>query len=256
MIFVVRHGERADNAGPEEQKKIEIPFDPHLTELGKIQAKLAGEYIRNRVEKASESNNIKADHVKYLIVSSPFLRCLQTAYNISLAFNPNQIEGNQIYAENSICELLMTTYFPDSNPLPDLYLRKKPEEFKSLVPYPVQDGLVEPNKHLSTPVFPETIQKLQYRYELYEEIVKYYQKEKNKDGNVVMILVTHGYGIQAILEGLNSFDIYKGVEYTSVSEIVPNFDGKGVTKVTEGQVHAHLTKADEVYANTMLKDKV
>lgn len=33
-IFVLRHGQRADNAGEEEKSKIEIEFDPHLTKLG------------------------------------------------------------------------------------------------------------------------------------------------------------------------------------------------------------------------------
>ena len=39
MIFSVRHGERADKCGSEEEKlKIEKKHDPHLTELGKLQA--------------------------------------------------------------------------------------------------------------------------------------------------------------------------------------------------------------------------
>jgi broad specificity phosphatase PhoE len=36
MIFAIRHGERADHAGKQEQDKIEIPIDPHLTDLGKV----------------------------------------------------------------------------------------------------------------------------------------------------------------------------------------------------------------------------
>jgi broad specificity phosphatase PhoE len=41
-IFVVRHGERADDAGIEESNKIVLEFDPHLTDFGKVQALFAG----------------------------------------------------------------------------------------------------------------------------------------------------------------------------------------------------------------------
>ena len=35
MIFVIRHGERADNGSLEEKEKIILSYDPHLTEIGK-----------------------------------------------------------------------------------------------------------------------------------------------------------------------------------------------------------------------------
>jgi len=34
MFFLIRHGERADHATPEEKAKIEIIGDVHLTEVG------------------------------------------------------------------------------------------------------------------------------------------------------------------------------------------------------------------------------
>ena len=45
MFFLVRHGERGDQASPEEKAKIEIAGDVHLTELGHKQALQTGEEI-------------------------------------------------------------------------------------------------------------------------------------------------------------------------------------------------------------------
>lgn len=46
MIFILRHGERADDSSEEEFNKIEIQHDPHLTEVGKKQAEKAGRVIK------------------------------------------------------------------------------------------------------------------------------------------------------------------------------------------------------------------
>jgi len=79
MIFFLRHGERADCVDFDELSKIEISVDPHLTELGKLQARYSAYELRKMTE-----DHIK-ENTKYFIISSPFLRCIQTASEIALA---------------------------------------------------------------------------------------------------------------------------------------------------------------------------
>lgn len=47
MIFLIRHGERADDSTNYEKAKIVLDFDPHLSSNGEVQAKKTGKYIRN-----------------------------------------------------------------------------------------------------------------------------------------------------------------------------------------------------------------
>lgn len=47
MLFLIRHGERADDSTNAEKSKIILTFDPHLSANGEVQAKKTGKYIRN-----------------------------------------------------------------------------------------------------------------------------------------------------------------------------------------------------------------
>jgi len=59
MLFLVRHGERADHGPPEEKSQIQLKCDPHLTDLGKVQAKKAGERIINLLHEYQETSGKK-----------------------------------------------------------------------------------------------------------------------------------------------------------------------------------------------------
>lgn len=65
LLYLIRHGESANNALPETQRV----SDPSLTELGFLQAEKLGLRLRDYV---NEGNRI--DH----IITSPFLRTMQT----------------------------------------------------------------------------------------------------------------------------------------------------------------------------------
>ncbi len=83
MIFAVRHGERADdtNENGEEYKLIEKRFDPHLTQHGIKQSRKTGLKLNEVIKEANP--DIKGVY----IISSPFLRCIMTAYNIIQTLN-------------------------------------------------------------------------------------------------------------------------------------------------------------------------
>lgn len=78
MLFVVRHGERADNInmGHPRHEPYEVPDDPHLTKRGLEQAKAAGTKILSMI-KDKKITNVR-------VVSSPFVRCLMTAQQIAM----------------------------------------------------------------------------------------------------------------------------------------------------------------------------
>jgi len=73
LLFLIRHGERADHAGL-------IPkfhnFDAELTELGKMQAQKMAEILLNYFK----INDIRINNIK--IISSPFARTIQTSKKI------------------------------------------------------------------------------------------------------------------------------------------------------------------------------
>lgn len=86
MLFVVRHGERADNIdkGHPKYEPYEIADDPHLTKRGLEQAKAAGTKILSMMD-GKKIMNIR-------VISSPFIRCLMTAQQIALVLGVKSIQ--------------------------------------------------------------------------------------------------------------------------------------------------------------------
>ena len=72
MLVLVRHGERADDSQAEAPPYPPPDFDPPLTSKGRQQAFKSGQVLKH---------SLKPTSVR--ILSSPFLRCLETAINIA-----------------------------------------------------------------------------------------------------------------------------------------------------------------------------
>ncbi|XP_064399217.1 uncharacterized protein LOC135345705 isoform X1 [Halichondria panicea] len=96
-VFVIRHGERIDHVDYSWVGKSDRPYDPPLTEQGVREAKDAGCMLKERstlelqtclLSSLSSSNTLAwgpiyfQDIVINTVISSPFLRCLQTAQHI------------------------------------------------------------------------------------------------------------------------------------------------------------------------------
>jgi len=250
MLFVVRHGERADYAGDDEKSKIQIPFDPHLTELGKIQARKAGDHIIKLLKNYHKESDKTPEDFKYLILSSPWRRCIQTAYHISQALPKESIWGNKIYLNEFLSEHLDTIWF-EKDVLPDLQVRTNLDEIKKVVEFELQDGFPEVGKHFSTPVFPEKIDISKRVPEGYDVFKPYFLSEVNKENNVVVILVSHGYVVDVFLDMHEAKDPKKGVEYTCLSQYTIEKDGLGKPVVT--QCHEHLEEAKAEYDKILEK---
>jgi broad specificity phosphatase PhoE len=98
MIFLIRHGERAD-AVTSEHSKVLLEYDPPLSSLGELQSVMTADYL-NSLEK------------EIIIVSSPFLRCLQTAKIIKSKLS--KVYNNCIYIEESLGEILHPAWFDEN----------------------------------------------------------------------------------------------------------------------------------------------
>ena len=108
MLYLIRHGQRANIANLKEFTKIQISHDPHLTSIGEFMAYQTGEYI------CKENNYEK---FPLLVMSSPYLRCIQTAENIlkGIEFTPGDdaMQDNTIFLEDSLREVQGPEAFVD-----------------------------------------------------------------------------------------------------------------------------------------------
>lgn len=99
-IWVVRHGDRADGCkAAQSSYPTAAAYDPALTFLGIQQAEATAKYI------CSPSSGSPAPS---LVVSSPFLRCIQTAWPLAIAAIA------PLVIENCMCEWLNKALFPRS----------------------------------------------------------------------------------------------------------------------------------------------
>lgn len=109
MIAIVRHGAREDDF-PNKKRKSEVSYDPCLSSLGEDQSHITGKYIANNF--LSNIDNRKESNV--MIISSPFLRTLQTAVIIA-----HEINCTHVQVWDPMCEELKDDLF-DCFPLPSI----------------------------------------------------------------------------------------------------------------------------------------
>ncbi len=108
-LYMIRHGESRSNAGEEHSEGI----DPSLTRAGEIQARETGRYL---------TENCAID----TILCSPFRRCIQTAYPISLG------KGVPITLEPLLHEFFNETWFGDIRKLRFPSLKKLEGQYTAI----------------------------------------------------------------------------------------------------------------------------
>ena len=194
-IIIVRHGERIDCVDSKSNQLLS-EYDPELTEKGINQAKDIGKQIKKCLKK--EINTIN-------LFSSPFTRTLMTGLNIMKTLN---LKNNNIYIVNDLFEYASKSNF-NYLPLNDLLINNKKEKknlYQKFINSYLEDlnenqnfeGIKLFEKNKMTLKYPETFNEAITRYrkvaeELYNEIV-------NSRNNSLNIIVSHGYGVQAITE--------------------------------------------------------
>ena len=157
MILTVRHGERGDKSPNEyEKQKVKLYYDPHLTEFGSLQAQITGMEIKSKLLAFNDELKSKGmsswKKITPVIITSPFLRTIQTAYHI--ARNLDEIYQNTIFIQNEIAELLWDQQEFDLDPLPILLSRtQKLEDFRDYGVDFLTSGLNLKSKLFSDPEF-------------------------------------------------------------------------------------------------------
>lgn len=92
-FVVLRHGERADYAPTFRPTLVE--GDPPLTETGLIQAEIAADEIIKQIPSCES----------YCVISSPFLRCIETASKVAKRL------GVPVVVEEGFAEIMRPQYF-------------------------------------------------------------------------------------------------------------------------------------------------
>jgi len=178
-VAVVRHGERADQANPKMWFRSMLgkryPFDPPLTLAGQKQAKAVGK------ELFSMYNGDFS-----MVVSSPFIRCIETAIEICRVFNVS------LCIDRELGEIFSPTYFGTwQEPGPPL---RTAEEIAAYIPHDVRIAGVDDEGKLTVdgfigdaPSWPEKNGKVRLAAR-----VEQLTEKAVKLGGANLILVTHG----------------------------------------------------------------
>ncbi len=242
MIFTIRHGERADQIDDRIASDIELIHDPPITKLGHLQSYSAGMKIQSLVQEGYKSGLLSTPNPQYVFVSSPFIRCLQTAYHMIKSLDPKDIYKETIFYEEGIGELMAESLFTD-HILDKLYIRHKTEEeVKKLVPYKIQEGFVKSNEHVIRPGYPENVGSGYERFDLcYKEIMDYFMRELNQKNDKVLVLVTHAFGISAVAQIHEMiFFTDKGTDYTTFHQIFYDEKARGKGRFLLKLYHKHI----------------
>lgn len=207
MILGVRHGERAD-ASPEtfEKSRIELSHDPHLTKLGEFQAQLTAKAILQKLETYEnelKSQKLFTKKLEVVILASPFLRTIQTAYHIASSLDC--VYEKSVFIFDEIIELLDDDekYGYKQDPRPILFSNiMKIEDYQRY-------GLDFMSKSISlkkcelshseykTPIFPESFEKCEARIANFlKNFPKVFYK-RFKPTETVLLWVSHQFCLAA-----------------------------------------------------------
>eukprot|EP00483_Globobulimina_turgida_P012487 UN12510 len=159
-LFVVRHGERADIAIRGWTDTAERPHDPPLTETGKEQAQKTGhEILRQLLNEDAIGSLAKLEEKEreVIVLTSPFLRCVETAKEIVDVFLGKNISV-RAFIEDGLCELISSWYFKEA---PELLSR---DELFSIFGEHQKLEIIDCESHYKFPDFPERINNMFSRY--------------------------------------------------------------------------------------------
>ena len=167
-LFALRHGERVDKVALHRQPKSYLSHDCPITDLGLLQAQRSALLIENFAPAG----------VKFHVVSSPFLRCIQTAAEVAKRLN------TVVHVEEGFCEWLSKLDFSKS-PLDALFYTRIGQELGVEI---VQ------SPSLLRPQYPETlsacISRTKAAFDLYLPQVS----------EQVLVIVTHLHPVEALSE--------------------------------------------------------
>ncbi|KAI8053079.1 histidine phosphatase superfamily [Syncephalis plumigaleata] len=179
-VWVVRHGERYDHVDthwaltPAGRR---APYDPPLTELGMLQARRTGDYLRSLppAHQLSYSpvqptrlpfldiDSSTSLQSRYLILCSPFKRCIQTAQQIAIGLQASDSTLNQhrvaLAIDPVLAEWHSEVYYDD--PVPDTLISEAQQRHPHLFTGETSDLIAD-----QLPVYSESLGQLRDRVRL------------------------------------------------------------------------------------------
>ncbi|KAJ1645465.1 hypothetical protein LPJ64_002934 [Coemansia asiatica] len=223
--YFVRHGERIDHIDDDWVHTATTPYDPPLTRHGIVQAHRTGALISQLEQQASIAHK-----TEYLVLTSPFLRCVQTAQAIHEGFQQQQnkyaldIEPWRISVEPGLCEMMSENYF--SEQVPDSIIDKSTRDIHSkrlCCEMVYSEDYEQIRKTL--PRYSEEFQDMMARFVSTLDIVVSRMVDMRmkrramgaEDPRVVVVFVTHGAGIGSLLWATTLKPGSNDVDYCSLT---------------------------------------
>lgn len=258
-IIVMRHGDRIDASEPLWTVHSDRPWDPPLTEGGKIRSWSTGKKLRATVH----------SFPIHRVIVSPFLRCLQTANEVVRALcavvddesdlllmesshdvttiDPSRVK---VHIELGLCEVMCSQAMRIDEPAKEHKWFPDISELESIFPAETLDRTAERIYH-RLPQWEEPVDDARKRYE--DVIVALANKYPHEN----LLLVTHGeavgVSISSFAKGLEVFD----VEYCALSyllRIITDDDSQACT-VESFEMLTENTKTGVCYYSTMEKNE-
>lgn len=205
IVWIARHGNRLDFVNPEWFNTARRRYDPPLSEDGFIQAQELGQRLKNQ--------NISH------IISSPFLRTIQTANEVA------EVLDLPIKLEAGLSEWFNPDWM-DSHP------ETHPQEFLA-EKYPRIDWSYQ---SLVTPSYPETQVKINRRTkQTASKLINKFSED--------ILLVGHGASVLGITRGLVSGNPTFKVPLCSLTQVVCHAGDSELTLQTDT---SHLSQTENI----------
>jgi broad specificity phosphatase PhoE len=183
-IWITRHGKRYDFVNPDWFITAKLPYDPHLTEDGILQAQELGERLK--------SENISQ------IFSSPFLRTVQTAHEVA------EILDLPVKLESGLGEWLNPDWMEHS---PEIRSRETLAQQYPRIDLSYHSRIV--------PQYPETEEMVDQRTaQTAQELAREFEGE--------LLFVGHGASVLGTVQGLLGKPINLHASFCCLTKLVQN----------------------------------
>jgi broad specificity phosphatase PhoE len=215
-IFVLRHAERADSIPEDQRPEYSVSFDPPLTDTGKLQAEVAVKYILTQIPEGASVH----------LVSSPFLRCIQTSMPLAQALNI------PVIVDEVFGEYITNSEF-ECDPFDDLTY-KTDTNFSQIL----KGVRLLESRHVLRPMYPENFTRAEARTKMG---LDYYVPRVRQD---VLVIVSHLFIVDTLTVLMGGKSMGDSHHFTLLSE-ARHEDGV-FTVLKNGNIE-HLRTVPEIF---------
>ncbi|KAJ2498455.1 hypothetical protein GGH96_004300 [Coemansia sp. RSA 1972] len=199
---------RIDHIDDKWTQSAQTPYDPPLTNDGHLQAQHTGALIHTLEQDAASSTQ----RTEYLVLTSPFLRCVETAEELCRGFQRQHTKMHsnlntewRVAVEPGLCEVMSENYFAE--PVPDSLIQRRINDItnRTQCANMTYDTTYTQVKQ-ELPTYPENFQDMMARfvgtldYATSKQIDEISTQADVETGvRKVVVMVTHGAGVGSLL---------------------------------------------------------